>query len=60
MWKNAEASSKPSQTFRIECFAKAVNAKRFMLDVWQGSEYTSKVGSNASCKLFDYLDCFKI
>ena len=47
----AKKYSEPCQTSKMECFAKIVNglklliifAKRSVLDVWQGSKYTSTV-----------------
>ena len=49
MDKFTEAHSEPSQTYKMERFAKIVNgfqplpifAKPSILEVWQGSEYTS-------------------
>ena len=48
-WLDAEAYSVPFQTSKMECFAEIVNsfqslsilAKRSVLFIWQGSEYTS-------------------
>ena len=47
--KNKEKYSELCQIFKMESFAKIVNgfqsltifAKRYILDVWQGSEYAS-------------------
>ena len=36
--------SEPSQTSKMEHFAKIVNDLNSIFDVWQGSEYTSVTG----------------
>ena len=49
--EGTEAYSEPSQTSKMDSFAKIVNgvqpliifAKHSILDVWQGSEYASEV-----------------
>ena len=58
---HAEAYSKPSQTSRMEFFAKITNdlqtlivfAKNFILNAWKGSEYGSVISGNS------YLACSK-
>ena len=59
--QSAEAFSEPYETFTMERFAKIVNGwksliifvKRFMLGVWQGSEYASGV-NYLKTKNFDH------
>ena len=62
---NTKASSKPCQTSEMELFVKTVKnenlftvfANSYILDVWQGSEYASKLASKVKDVLF--LNQFK-
>ena len=56
IFTNTEAFTEPRRTSKMKRFAKIVNnwkpltffAKRSILDVWQGSEYTSVIFSDSS------------
>ena len=60
-FSNSQAYSEPCQTSKMECFEEVVNswklltyfAKLSILDVWQGSEYTSVICYSLLVKIVD-------